>query len=332
VRPRLLFGLLLCASPAFAQVLALAPVAPPKAPEPTVRIERPYLTWARARPKGEVAAAALDEQIARWNVGGTGDGDSVSSHASFHPGTRVKVDTRVIAGHLPKTAPTNRKTGKRAVVLSDVSLRARARKYGYWPFRLCYEDAARRGTHPKGGETTVRFRVSSAGRVSHARRVRTKLDDEHIVDCIVERAEELDLLPPPRAVEVELSVSVWPGDAPVPRLDPPPEGERDVKLDADALERVSQTATDTIAACYAEGLERDAALWGRVQLHFELAPNGAVQSLSERESRFPDAAVTGCVRDAFRSLAFPARKNRLGAFDLGVRLGVPPAPPAQLTP
>ena len=41
--------------------------------EGVVEIEKPYLTWARPRPKGEVAAGAHDELVARWNLGGTSD-------------------------------------------------------------------------------------------------------------------------------------------------------------------------------------------------------------------------------------------------------------------
>src|SRR5262245_25434903 len=104
--------------------------------EPSIEIEMPYMNSARPRPQGDVDAAVHDENIARWNMGGTGDASFISNRSGYHPGTRVKVDTRVVFGSLPKKAPFDRRTGKFQSVLSEASLLARAHKYGYWPFQL----------------------------------------------------------------------------------------------------------------------------------------------------------------------------------------------------
>ena len=69
------------------------------------------------------------------------------------------------------------------------------------------------------------------------------------------------------------------------------------------------------------GLARDPVLWGRVQLHVETDSSGAVRSVRERESHFPDSAVTQCLARAVRDVAFPSRKNRPKSFEVGVRLG-----------
>jgi len=308
-----------------------SPDAPP-APKPSVSllIEKPYLGWARPRPKGEVAAGAHDELIGRWNVGGTSDPDFPSNRPGFHPGTRVKVDTRVVAGRLPKAAPVDRRTGKPWVVLSETSLLARSRKLGYWHFRLCYEAFVQANGPTKGGETSMRFRVGRDGRIGRAQLVKTKLDSREVVGCLLDRVREIELLPPAKPVDVELSVQVWPGDVPLPSLSNPPADRRE--LDADALEKLLEGSRAELEACGQEAFARDAGLWGRVQLHLELRPDGGVARAKQSESRFPDDEVTRCVIRTVSKLAFPARKSLAPGFEVGLRFGHPPEPPPTVTP
>jgi hypothetical protein len=291
-----------------------------------LRIEHPYVSWDRKRPKGEVAAAADDELIGRWNLGGTQAPTYASNRPGFHPGTRVVVDTRVVSGRLVKRAPLDRRTGKHHVVLSETSLLVRSRKHGYWPFRLCFEDAAREKGRVKGGKTTLRFDVDARGRVKSARVVDTKLDEPSIADCLRDRAKEIELLPPPRRIGVELTVQLWPGDVRVPLLPKAPTPEPP-GLDADAVESVVTARQSELQTCYAAGLARDASLWGRLQLHVTVDGKGRVLTARESESQFPDPEVVTCISRLVRGLGFSKGKSALPEFELGFRMGrLPEAP------
>lgn len=307
--------------------------AAPAPAEPRLSIEKPYLTWARPRPKGAVAAGAHDELVGRWNVGGTSSPDFPSNRPGFHPGTRVRVDPRLLSGRLPKTAPLDRRTGKRAVVLSETSLLARSRKHGYWPFRLCFERGVQQHGKLKGGETVLRFGVDRQGRIEQPRLVRTKLEVAEVADCLRERAREIELLPPPRRIEVELSVQVWPGDVPLPSLDPvPSDPALQLPLDADAIFAALEADRAGLVGCYAQGLARDPGLWGRLQAHVEADPLGRVRRVKEVESRFPDADVTACVLGRLKEMAFPKRDRRPSGFEIALRFGSEPERPSGATP
>jgi hypothetical protein len=309
---------------------AAATPAPPASPAPSVAFERPFLAWARPRPKGEVAAGSHDEALGRWNLGGSAEPGHVSSRASFHPGTRVKVDVRVVSGRLPNTAPVNRRTGKHVVVLSQTSLLARSRKHGYWPFRLCYERHVQTHGKTDGGATTIGFRVERSGRPSQARLVSTRLHAPDIARCLVEKVNDLELLPPPRRTGVELTVQLWPGDAPLPTLPPPPPNASDPSaFDARSMQEVLEANRPAIAECYAQGLARDPGLWGRVQVHVEVDTKGRVTHARQVESRFPDEAVVRCVLDTLKQSEWTAKAGRTPRFEVAVRLGQEPKRPAE---
>ncbi|HEY4104622.1 MAG TPA: hypothetical protein VGM44_12060, partial [Polyangiaceae bacterium] len=91
--------------------------------------EVPYPLDLRPRASNALRAAADDEDLARWNVGGTADPNYVSSQASFHPGTRVVVDAHFANQRKP--------TSTRAHGLDAERVQAEVRSKGYWPFRLC---------------------------------------------------------------------------------------------------------------------------------------------------------------------------------------------------
>ncbi|MCC6897958.1 MAG: AgmX/PglI C-terminal domain-containing protein [Polyangiaceae bacterium] len=301
--------------------------------EARVEIETPYSTWARPRPKGDVAAGAHDELIGRWNLGGTSDPTFLSNRPGFHPGTRVKVDTRVVGGRLPKSAPLDRRTGKHLVVLSETSLLVRARKHGYWPYRTCFERGVQKSGKLGGGETVLRFSVDRSGRIGPPRVTHTKLEAPEVVSCLREQTGRLPLLPPPKRVEVELSVQVWPGDAPLPSLDPvPTDPALALPVDSKALASALEGERSAIAGCYAAGLGRDPGLWGRLQLHVDLDAHGRVKRAREAESRFPDPVATACVVERVKALRLPVRAGHATAFELAFRLGRLPERPAAATP
>lgn len=300
---------------------------------PELTLEKPFVAWARPRPKGDVAAGAHDELVARWNLGGTSSPEYPSSRPGFHPGTRVKVDTRVVAGRLPKTAPVDRRTGKPAVVLSETSLLARARKHGYWRYRLCFERVAQEVGKVEGGETVLRFAVDPRGRIGTPQVLRTKLKAAEVVACLAAKTPEIELLPPSRRLTVELAVQVWPGDAPLPSLPPPPSDPAlNLPVDSDAVTAALEQERGAFERCYSEGLGRDPALWGRLQAHVELGPAGGVSRARETESRFPDPEVSRCVLGRIRAWRIAPRAGHARSFEVALRLGREPERPAAATP
>lgn len=300
-----------------------AGVVEPPPPEETpvaLVIEKPFLAWARGRPEGRVAGAAHDVELARWNVGGTSDPEFISNKPGFHPATRVKVDTVVVAGALQKNARVDPKSKKPDRVLSQASLLARSRKYGYWPFRLCFEEGLRKKP-TLGGKTRIRFRVNRAGRILMKRLVQTKLEDRDVAQCLVEAASEIELLPAHRSIDVEASIDLWRGDAPLPTLVEPP--EKAPNLDHEALTPVLEAARPSFEACYRSALVRDPKVWGRVELALQVDPTGVVTSATERDSHFPDKETVSCVIETARALQFPPKKSR-PSFLFGLRFGNAP--------
>lgn len=291
-------------------------------PAVALEIERPHLLYQRPRPKGSVHAAGEDETLARWNLGGSGDANHPANRPGFHPGARVRVDTKLLRGSLPKTAPFDRRRGKYRHVLSHTSLLARSRRNGYWPFRLCYEEGLRRDA-TIAGRTRLSIEIATSGAVRKVRSIDSKLGDADVVRCLADAAKKLSYPPPPRGVRVELSIELWPGDAPLPRNGPPPGATLDAvgEVDLDESYNVVATREAQLARCYARGLADDAALWGRVQLLLRLDAHGSVTSIREDESRFPDRRVTTCLRAALRDVAFPKPKGDGAQLVLGLRLG-----------
>ncbi len=307
--------------PALAGAGTTTPPAP-NAPAVELMIEKPFLAWERPRPSGRIAGAAHDEELSRWNMGGTGDATFPSNRPGFHAAPRVRVDTTLVAGHLSKSARLDRRTGKHDRVLSQTSLLARSRKYGYWPFRLCFEEGLRRD-QKLGGKTRLRFRVTTSGSIRGGRLVDTKLSDPEVAKCLVEAAPEIRLLPPPRGIDVELLVSLWPGDAAVPSLEDAP--ETPAKLDSEAIAASLGEIRTAFSDCYADGRTRDPALWGRLELGIEVDEAGAIKDVRERDSRFPDPEVTTCAISAAKSWALSPKKGR-PSFVIGLRFGTPPMP------
>lgn len=306
-----------------------APPAPlPRAPAVVAQLEpeRPYKTFQRPRAQGPVFAAGEDETLARWNLGGTGDPNFISNRAGFHPGARVVVDTELVAGQLPEKSGSG---------LSQRSLLAQSRSRGYWPLRLCYEEALRRD--PKSsGETRIRLSIGRSGNVTRAQLKETALDAE-AARCLSLAVESLSYAPGPAAglVAVDFSVKFWRGDAPLPAVGPAPGilFENPGRLEPDVVAEVLAPAIPALTSCYARGLAKDPALWGRLGLRIDLTAAGAIASVHEDESRFPDREVSECVVAQVGQLTFPAPAGGRLSFVQAFRLGTPPAPsPPALEP
>ncbi len=299
-----------------------APAEP--SPPPPLQVEKPYKLYERPRADGTVYAAGRDEILARWNVGGTGDPSFISNGPSYHPWPRVRVDTKVLGGGLPARAPYNRRTGHRRHVLSVARVQAEARANGYWPFRLCSEAGLRRD-QKMHGQTILRFSITTGGHVVHAWAVKSKLGDAEVKSCLRNAVHKLEFKPAPRRrVDVELSVKLWPGDAPVPLIGPPdPKKAPDNpgQLDVSAIEKATADVPSSVSACYRSALERDPRLWGRIQLEVDLDDKGRVRHVDEKESHFPDRTVVHCAIEALRTSRFRAAKGGALSFVYALKLG-----------
>lgn len=298
--------------------------AAPATATPTVEVEKPRKLYERTRPKGAVYAAGRDQVLARWNVGGTGDPSFISNHHGYHPWPRVRVDTKILSRNLPRRAPWNRRRGRRRHVLSVARVQAEARAKGYWKFRLCSEDGLRRD-QKMHGQTILRFSITPHGHVTHAWLVKSKLTDKDVKSCLRHAVSKLAFKPAPhRRVDVQLSVKLWPGDAPVPLIgapDPDKAPDNPGQLDAAAIQKATADVPAAVRSCYRNALERDPHLWGRIQLRVDLDKKGRVQHVAQDESHFPAPAVVRCAVAALGKCHFPPAKGGALSFVYALRLG-----------
>jgi hypothetical protein len=219
-------------------------------------------------------------------------------------------------------------------VLSELGILAQTRSKGYWPFRLCFESGLRRDGSLTG-KTRVRIGIGRDGHVSSSRAVGTELHDSEVATCLATRARALHFTPPPpRRAEVEVTIDLTPGDAPLPDavtlrsptlLDPGP-GRLDVRV----VESVLATKPPNINKCYADGRARDPALWGRVALRFDADASGAVRSVVEHDTRFPSSTVVECILTAMRGTALGPVEGGPLRLVWGIRLGAAPSPEVPL--
>jgi hypothetical protein len=302
-----------------------SPVATPDAPSAgdtaalhaatELSFEQPYPADARPRAASQAQALADDEELARWNAGGTDDPNYPSSQAAFHPGTRVVVDA-YFAG---RAGGKSRATGRG---FSAERVQALARSKGYWPFRLCFE-AGQREQKGLGGETRVRFTISARGTVSAARLVASELRNRASSACLVTELRKLRFTPPPaKHVEVVASIRIWPGDADLPPLsDSPPQPiDTGSGFDPAAVRvRVANRQAE-LATCFSEARRSDPSLWGRLALAVVLEVDGTVHRVSEVESHFPNAAAARCAAAALSTILFPSVSGKPFSFVLAMRL------------
>jgi hypothetical protein len=283
---------------------------------PEVALERPYPIDARPRSANAMQAAAEDEELARWNIGGSADPSYSSSQASYHPGTRVVVDTRLAkrrTGTIASVPPSRGLTAER--------VQAQARSHGYWPFRLCFE-VGQREKKGNGGETRVAFTIGLRGKVKRAWLLDSELENTKTAACLVHEASKLEFTPaPPRALSMVASIRIWPGDVELPAL---PEGPLPAAtggaFDADAVRALVATKQTQINACFAEARHTDAALWGRLALAAILEVDGTVHRISEIESHFPNAAAARCVQMLIAGIVFPSVNGKPFTLVLPLRL------------
>lgn len=259
-----------------------------------------------------MAASIFDEELARWNDGGSSDPALRSNRPNYHPAPRVVVDVKGVGRTLSERA-------SRSNFATVPSLLAEARNMGYWPFRTCFEQSLR-NTPELNGQVQVRLRIAASGRVVQARLRAAKIPSRATADCVLRAAGALTFRKPPaRRVDVDLSVKFWPGDAPLPARNEPGtpgwnSGPLGNALAANAAE---------LAQCCAEALARDAKLWGRLAFLVDVNAAGNVIASKEVESRFPDHEASECMRGALSRL--PALPTPVPPqFMLALRCGHPP--------
>lgn len=301
--------------------------ASPNTTAPDVVLEQPYPIDSRPRSASPMQAAAEDEELARWNIGGSADPSYPSSQASYHPGTRVVVDTRL----------AKRRTGALASVppahgLTPERVQAEARSHGYWPFRLCFE-SGQREKKGSGGETRVAFTIGLRGKVKRAWLLDSKLENPKTAACLVHEAGKLEFAPaPPRTLSMVASIRIWPGDVELPAL---PEGPLPTAtggaFDASAVHALVTAKQASINACFADARRADPSLWGRLALAAILEVDGSVHRISEVESHFPNAAATRCVQMLLAGIVFPSVNGKPFTLVLPLRLN-PRAPLEQAGP
>jgi hypothetical protein len=285
--------------------------------------EPPYPIDARPRSASPMQAAAEDEELARWDLGGSSDPGYPSSQASYHPGTRVVVDTRL----------AKRRTGAVATValrhgLTTERVQAQARSHGYWPFRLCFE-AGQRDKKGAGGETRVAFTIGLFGKVKRARLLDSKLENPKTAACLVHETSKLQFAPhPARALSVVASIRIWPGDVDLPAVPELASVVTGGAFDPAAVAALLSAKRTPIDACLAEARRTDPAVWGRLALATILEVDGTVHRISEVESHFPSATAARCVQAALAGVVFPSVNAKPFTLVLALRLN-PPADAAR---
>lgn len=288
------------------------------APGGELSVELPYPSDARPRASDAEAAAIEDEALARWNLGGSSDSNAAANQASFHPGTRVVVDTRPAK---LRTGVVRRSPNKG---LTFDRVQAQARSHGYWPFRLCFE-AGQRDKPGTGGETKVAFSVGVRGKVTATRLLDSKLGNPSTAACLVKELQKLEFTPrPAQKLAMVASIRIYPGDAEAtPSLEasaPPPALTPAGSFDAQVMRSKVLEKQSTLAACFAEAQRADPALWGRLALSVILEIDGSVHRITEVESHFPNAAASRCAAATVAGIVFPSVNGKPFTFVVPLRL------------
>ncbi|HEY5955699.1 MAG TPA: hypothetical protein VIV60_04065, partial [Polyangiaceae bacterium] len=246
----------------------------------------------RRREPGNIAASVADEMLQRWNVGGRGDPGYISNRANYHPGTRVVVEVGRDGKHVSQSS--RRSTLQR--------VEANLRKYGYWPLRICFEDAARFETDA-GGTTQLRLSIGTRGAVIGARVMRSDLKHRGIAQCQASALRRLKVEGTwSRPWSVGIKVSVWPGDVPLLPLGRP-EAKPPIQPLPSMTEAIRQL-DGPVAECFQEARQNDEKLWGRLAVSFAVAATGNPSEFAEYQTHFGSPDALRCVSRALATLTF----------------------------
>jgi hypothetical protein len=309
-------------------------------PEPVLEltVEAPHEPGHFPRPEGRVRASVADEELARWNVGGSSSASHPSGRPGFHPAVRVVVDTTVVDGGVPERSRS---------ALSQNGIRSRSRSKGYWPVRLCYEDLLRAGDRASA-VVRMRMDIGSRGNVQrtvlHEATFEDRDDGAALAKCLEEAVAKLNFEPAPRRrIRVDLDIRLWPGDAPLPSRPPAEEAPTPEEVNAagtltkadarakrarrEALEQFAQGLHSEAQECFMSARARDPRVWGRLALIAEIDESGRVRSQSEYESAFPDPEAVACVTRHLDSAQAPSSGAEAETWVFAFRLASPSGTP-----
>ena len=268
-----------------------------------IQWEVPVHSRTRSQSPATIAASTLDEELARWNIGGNSDSNHISNRNGYHPGTRVIVDFDVNPPKVTKSLASR--------YLSDF------RSYGYWPFRLCFETALNQPPR-KTVDAQLRVTIGSKGRIASVRFLRSSTSEGLLNDCLRQATRQLTVRPmSPRFVTGVLRVRISPGDSPLNAYvsrNPPSNSAQ-----FSTAENATQVRED-VESCVRAASYRDPRLWGLMELQIILARDGHPVSVSEHNSHFPDRNALSCAVDAMLRLKFSnlnAPAVSMAAFRLG---------------
>lgn len=76
-------------------------------------------------------------------------------------------------------------------------------------------------------------------------------------------------------------------------------------IPVEVVQRVVQQHAPKFRTCYEEGVKRDKALEGIVRIRFVIEADGKVGQAEDVGSKMPDAKVTTCIIEGFKTLQFP---------------------------
>jgi outer membrane biosynthesis protein TonB len=82
-------------------------------------------------------------------------------------------------------------------------------------------------------------------------------------------------------------------------------GQDDVEL----LTRRIRTSSGNYRACYERALSKNERLEGRLEVRFEVQPDGSLTNIERVSSTMDDPAMIACVLKAFESVAVEARER-----------------------
>ncbi|MGC4069331.1 MAG: hypothetical protein QM784_32715 [Polyangiaceae bacterium] len=268
----------------------------------------------RERPEGLVAGAVADEVLQTWNFGGRSNPGYVSNRPSYHPGTRVIVDV-VLRG-------ASRFRAQKGGTNVGVRVLAGLRNRGYWPFRNCFEQAAREQPDP-GGKTELIATLAAQGNVVGVRLLRTHLKNRAIAQCIGRELRALRLDKPiGHRVDALITVSLWPGDLPL--LPSPRQAKPELRQPAKYVDwdRPLASLLSVFRECLVPARQRDPKLWGRLSIAFSVDGEGRASDFAESLSQFGDERAKNCVVSVLAELSWP-RPRSGSRLEFALRLSKP---------
>jgi len=240
----------------------------------------------RIEPKTRAAYIADWQDRKRWNDGSMGVLIADAAPVLGHPDPRVIVNVDKVKG------PHNAKRIQRS-----------ARRYHWIKVVRCYRLGAYKDPHLRGWTKAV-FTLDRNGRVRRPRMLKTKLKNDAVARCIVNKLSKLKLQRARGTSRVWVAIRVGPGDEPMP----PPEDllvPGSGQLPISAMTKGVRDGLTTIEECYRAAFAYAPGLWGRIVIRFHLTQAGKLDEAFQAGSRFPDARMRQCVLHAARKLSFP---------------------------